>query len=295
MTRAAQLLNVVQPALSRQLHLLEEDLGVQLFDRSARGMVLTEAGTTLRAYARRVMLELERARAELQSSATEVAGIVTLGLLPSTREVLPSALLDAVTGAYPKVSIRFALGYAVTVRQWLDRGEVDAAVLYNADHDPLVQARPLLVEPLWLVGPGLAQLTKMRPVSVGDLAGRPMILPGVSQHVRTLIDAACAGEGVQLQVVAESNAMDVLKELVLGGHGYTVLPPISFAGERASGRLSGAPIAAAGLQRTVVLALPTSRTPGRHVLAVARILVDLIRMAVATGRWPEAKWIGDEC
>src|SRR5262245_16173204 len=87
-TRAAELLNLVQPAVSRQLGLLEDDIGAKLFERQRHGMALTEAGRALVGYARRALLELDRARAEIKGSAGGIGGLVSLGLLPSTCNLL---------------------------------------------------------------------------------------------------------------------------------------------------------------------------------------------------------------
>ena len=94
-TRAAALLNIVQPAVSRQLRLLEEELGVALFERGRQGMKLTDSGKRLLEYAHRVLHEVDRARAEIRPGDGDVSGIVTVGLLPSTCDVLSGALVSA--------------------------------------------------------------------------------------------------------------------------------------------------------------------------------------------------------
>ncbi|HSV78302.1 MAG TPA: LysR substrate-binding domain-containing protein [Ramlibacter sp.] len=294
MTRAAEQLNVVQSAVSRQIQLLEEDIGVQLFQRERHGMALTDAGKSLQGYARRVMLELDRARAELTGSATEVAGIVTVGLLPSTCDVVASPLISAVTRDYPKIRMRLAVGYIETLQQWLEKGEVDVAVLYGVENLPHIHVTPLLTEPLWVVGPASARLRKQRPVPVASLADKPMILPEGPHGVRGMVDYACAMANVTLQGFVETNAMSVQKGLVLGGHGYTILPPISFATELASGALTGAPLTAPEISRTLQLALPANRTVGRPVRCVVDLVVKCIHEAVTSNRWPEARWVAKE-
>jgi LysR family transcriptional regulator, nitrogen assimilation regulatory protein len=94
-TRAAEVLHLVQPAVTRQLKLLEDDIGARLFDRERHGMVLTAAGHSLIAYARRAMLELERARAEIAGADSGIGGLVTLGLLPSSIDALAGPLVTA--------------------------------------------------------------------------------------------------------------------------------------------------------------------------------------------------------
>jgi len=291
-TRAAELLNLVQPAVTRQVRLLEEDLGTDLFERQRQGMVLTDAGKSLLVYARRAMLELDRARAEIGGATGEISGIATIGLLPSTADIVASALISAVAEAHPGIRMRIATGYAGTLQNWIETGEIDAALLYDVERAPAIASRPLLEEDLWIVGPLEAKLRAAKPVPISALVGRPLILPSGPKGIRTLVDHACAVAGVELTVVAETNAMNVQKSLVLGGHGFTVLPPIAVADELARKLLSAAPLSEPAITRTIVLALPASREVGAHVRRVVELMVDRVRSAVERGAWPEARWVG---
>lgn len=292
LTRAAELLHLVQPAVSRQLRLLEDDVGAQLFRRERHGMALTDAGRALLTHARRALLELDRGRAELRGSAQEPAGIVTVGLLPSTVGVLASTLVHAVAARHPRIGLRIAVGYAGTLQQWLEGGEIDSAIVYGVERASRLSSQPLLAEPLWVAGPASAGLRPEAPVPLAQLAGRPLVLPNGPQGLRTLLDHACAMAGVELSAAAETNAMEAQKSLVLGGHGWTVLPPIAFAPEREAGLLSGAPLGEPRIERTIALALPAHRDGGAPVARVAALLEDCARQAVAQGRWPEARWVG---
>lgn len=292
MTRASEQLNLVQPAVSRQLRMLEDDIGAKLFERKRHGMALTDAGKSLLGYARRAMLELDRARAELSGSPAEVAGIVTIGLLPSTSDLLASALVAAVARHHPRIQMRIAMGYAGNLQQWLASGEIDAAVLYDVEHETAIQAQALVVEPLWLIGPPNAKLNKRRLVTFASLVGKPMILPNGPHGIRSLVDRICAVAKVRLTVSVETNAMSIQKALVLGGHGFTILPPIAVAQELAAGVLSGAPVGDPPLTRTIVLALPAHRAKSRHVRHVEEILRACIQHAVLSHQWPQALWIG---
>lgn len=290
-TRAAELLHLVQPAVSRQLRLLEEDVGAELFERERHGMVLTDAGRALQGYARRAMLELDRARAELGASADGIGGLVTLGLLPSTSELVSSPLASAVAAQYPGIRLRIAQGYAGTLRQWLASGEIDVALLYGVEREPGVLALPLVEEALWVVGLPSARLRPRQPVPLASLAGRPLVLPSGPHGLRTLIDHACAVANVELTVSVETNAMSLQKSLVLGGHGLTILPPIAFARELLDKQLSAAPLAEPTITRTIVQALPANRAVGRHVRCVADLLVQCVREGVDRGAWLEGRWL----
>jgi LysR family transcriptional regulator, nitrogen assimilation regulatory protein len=291
-TRAAELLNLVQPAVSRQLRLLEEDLGTELFERERHGMVLNEHGKALLVYARRAMLELDRARAEIGgTTAREIGGLVTVGLLPSTSDLLATALVSEVRKRHPRIRVRIAMGYAGTLQQWLEAGDIDIALLYGAERLPNIEAQALLEEALWVVGPPAAKLKANKPVPLAALAGKPLVLPSGPHGIRTLVDHACAVAKVELTIVAETNAMSIQKSLVLGGHGLTILPPIACAEELARREVSAAPLSEPQITRTIVLALPARRVIGRHVRVTADLLAGCAKDAVLQRRWPEATWL----
>ncbi|MGY6269717.1 LysR family transcriptional regulator [Achromobacter denitrificans] len=292
-TRAADMLNLVQPAVSRHIKLLEEEIGAPLFERARHGMVLTEAGQSLVGYARRAMLELDRARAEIAGAATDdIGGLVTLGLLPSTVDILSSRLVAALAASYPGIRVRVAVGYAGTLVQWLTSGEVDAALLYGAERSADIQTTPLIEEALWVIGPPESPLRPEQPVTLAEVSAHKLVLPSAPHGIRTLVEHACAVAKVTLNLSAETNALSVQRSLVLGGHGLTILPPIAVAEDLQARKLTGAPLANPNISRTIVLALPVHRPTARHVRCAIELLVQESRNAIETGLWPEGRWLG---
>lgn len=292
-TRAADVLHIVQPAVSRQLKLLEEDVGIALFERGRYGMELTESGEILAEHARRALLELDRARAEIQPSDARISGVVTIGLLPSTADLLAGPLLTSVKARHPSVSLRVSVGYAGHLRDWLESGEIDATLLYNPKATPTIQVQPLLGESLCVVGPRSSDLSPDRPLTLADIATWPMVLPSAPHGIRNMLEQARPGAGATLDVVAETNAMSVQKSLVARGHGFTILPSIAVTEDIARDELRAAPLSDPGLQRTIVLALPNTRRIAAAVRAVTALLVDEMRGAVERGDWPSARWLAD--
>jgi LysR family nitrogen assimilation transcriptional regulator len=292
-TRAAKLLHIVQPAVSRQLRLLEEDVGTTLFERGRYGIELTEAGQTLVEYARRALHDLDRARAEITPVPGAIAGIVNIGLLPSTSDLLASSLLAAVSPSHPAIKLRIWIGYTGHLRNWLEAGEVDAALLYDPKPSLTMQVEPLLEEKVLVVGLPTAELCADHPVAVQDLEGKPLILPSVPHGLRMLVEHACTLAGVHLSLVAETNSMRVQRKLVLGGHGFTILPSASVFDDVALGLLSAAPLTTPELQRKIVLALPNTRRTTAAVRCVAAALVEVMRDAVRRGNWSAARWLAD--
>ncbi|WP_109479387.1 LysR family transcriptional regulator [Paraburkholderia sp. C35] len=292
-TRAASLLHIVQPAVSRQLRLLEEDVGTPLFSRGRYGMELTEAGEIFVEHARRALAELDRARSELQPSGG-VSGTVTMGLLPSTCDLLASGLVANVGATYPAIRLRISMGYTGHLQNWLEVGEVDAALLYDPKPSPMLQVSPLVEEKLWVVGQPEAGFSPNEPVSLESVAHLPMILPNAPHGIRSLVEQTCAGIEINMNIAAETNAMSVQKGLVLGGIGITILPGIAIADDIAQGNLSAAPLIDAPLQRKIVLALPNNRRIPVAVRCVVDLLVSQITDAVRAGSWTTARLLTDE-
>ncbi|MGW2118477.1 LysR family transcriptional regulator [Streptomyces zhihengii] len=289
-TRAAELLHLVQPAVTRQIRTLEEELGVSLFQRTRQGMRPTEAGEIMIDRARRALSELERARAEVQPSPGDVTGIVTVGLLESTSDLLAEPLVSALGTAHPGVELRLMTGYSGHLQQWLDDGDLDLSLLYNLDSTPSLNVRPLVRERLWAVAPASAGLSADRPVAFSDVAAHPLVMPAAGHALRTLIDAAAARAATATNVSVQTNAMRVQKRLVLAGHGWTILPGVGIAEDVARGELSAAPLHEPDVWRSVVLGTPRYGRVPPAVTVVARALVRTMEAAVTEGRWPSAEW-----
>ncbi|MEU9588970.1 LysR family transcriptional regulator [Streptomyces sp. NPDC048219] len=288
-TRAAELLHLVQPAVTRQIRTLEEELGVPLFQRTRQGMRPTDAGQIMVDRARRALNELERARAEVQPRSGQVTGIVTVGLLESTSDLLAEQLVAAVGEAHPGVELRLMTGYSGHLQQWLDTGDLDLTLLYNLDSSPSLHARPLVRERLWAVAPASAGLRADSPVAFSRVAAHPLVMPAAGHALRTLIDAAAARSGGTMEVAVQTNSMRVQKQLVLAGHGWTVLPGVGIAEDVAEGRLSAAPLCEPDVRRSIVLGTPRYGRVPPAVAVVARELVRRITEAVSQGRWPSAQ------
>lgn len=288
-TRAAELLHLVQPAVTRQIRSLERELGVDLFERTGQGMRPTEAGAVMVDRARRALNELERARAEVQPAPGEVSGIVTLGLLESTSDLLAEPLVAALARDHPGVELRLMTAYSGHLQQWLDDGDLDLTLLYNLDSTPSLNARPLVRERLWAVAPASAGLRADRPVAFTEAARHPLVMPAAGHALRRLIDAAAARSGAAMEIAVQTNSLRVQKRLVRAGHGWTVLPGVGIAEDVARGDLSAAPLDGPEVWRRIVLGnRRAGRTPPA-VEVVGRELVRQIDSAVEEGRWPSAE------
>ena len=290
-TRAGELLHLVQPAVSRHVRMLEEECGVPLFERERHGMVLTDAGRTLVEYGRRALRELDKARAEIGPTANAIAGRVVIGLLASTSRLLAAELVARLRQKHADVTLSVNVGYAGNVTQWLEAGEVELALLYDTRSLQGMQVEALLDERLYVIGPP-GEIAADAPFPLKQLAERPMVFPNAAHGLRSIIEHALAVAGISVNVVAETNALDLQKSLAAKGFGYTILPSSAVLDELRQGLLSGAPIGAPDLSRRIVLARAAARRASPASGAVAAELVNLMKEMVQAEAWPGAAWIG---
>lgn len=290
-TKAADLLHVVQPAISRQIRLLESELGKPIFVRNHSGMQLTEEGKVLVQHARRAILALDQASAEIRPAQDVVSGLVTVGLLPSICDVVAGALLTAVQREYPHIRLRFSAGYAGQLQEWLDQGVTDIGIFYDPQLREGHESTPLLSEPFYLVGRpgGTLRLEGPQPLSV--LADLPLILPSSAHSVRGILEHACVVDKIPLNVAAEADDFFLLRALVAAGAGYSVLAGIAIAEGLRAGQLVAAPLGVPPIKRRLSLALSGARRTSRPVRCVSTILYDRVQALVQSGVWPGAQAI----
>jgi len=265
--RASDVLRIAQPALTRQVRLLEEELGVTLFTRTRRGMRLTEEGEQLLADVVGPLRQLEGALQSIRSFSSGLGGNVAIGMTPTVAYFLAQPLLEQMTGEVPNVAARIVEGTTLHLSEGLLSGELDMALLHEPLHDPRLLNRELLTEEMVIVGwPGCG-LGPDRLIGIDELTALPLILPNPKNGLRGISERYAAKYDVQFQIKYVIDSFQVLKEMVSKGHGYTIMPLSSVLKEVEDGRLTYAPVRKPA-QRTLVLA---TKTHGRVPRIMARI------------------------
>jgi len=290
--KASTRLHVAQPALGQQIAALEAEVGAALFLRSSRGMALTEAGRSFLEHARVVLADVERARQAVRLASETPSGEVVIGLPTTTALSATVPIVQACQAQLPQVRLKVIEAYSGFLREWLQAGRLDWAILFGSQAEPTLDKRALLEEGLALITPaGGEPLPDALPLA--RLADWPLVLPGREHGLRRTIDEACAPQGVALQVVAEIDSLSSVKRAVECGVGSTILPLVSVAEEVVARRLQAATIDDAGMRRRVVLATSVTRPVTPACAAVMALAVELIRQRVESGAWP-GHWIGQE-
>jgi len=283
-SRGAGWLRISQPAVSRQIRRLEEELGRKLFRRNGQGVTLTDAGHVLLEHAQSAFRTLEQARAEIRAGGTGPAGTVAIAVPPAAGRWLVPPLAARMAEAMPGVQLRVLGGFSGTIDDWLVRGTVDLALL----HDPLPRKgfaiTPLAEEEVCLVGlpgsPGVSQ-PHVRPA---DLLRLPLVLPGRPNHSRRLLDAWLAEAGGAPPPCVEADDHSVIRALLRAGAGYTLLTRGGFAPEAKRGELAGVPFRPR-VTWTLSLVAATVPASAGPVQPLAALLRQVIAQAVREG-WP---------
>lgn len=285
LSRAADALHIAQPALGRQIRMLEDDLGVTLFDRHGRGMAVTATGRLLVARAQTILRIVDDARAEISSEPSAVTGAVTLGVPPTVGEVLAGRLVERFLKRYPAVTVRIVPAFSGYLYDLLRRGEVDLAVMYQTPEARQIESQPLIDESLWLVGATDKMAGLPRHVPFSQLAGKPLILPGPRQGLRLLLERQALKADIALNVVVEADALQTLKDLVGRGIGLTVLPKATVQIEIEARRLQAAMISDPELTRSLVLARSLARPASNTVRIFAETLKAETMAMIKDGAW----------
>jgi LysR family nitrogen assimilation transcriptional regulator len=272
-SRAAVVLNLAQPSLSRQIALLETELGQRLLVRTGRGTVTTEAGDALLVHARAMLESARRARDELREMHASPAGRVVVGLPPRVALGLSAPLVQRFREQFPRAVITVLEGLSVSLRESLIAGRLDLALLFDPAASPQLEYQPLMRERLLLVAPPGSRLPAR--VGLAALAGYPMVLPSAPNAIRSLVDAVLRPRRVELQVLAEVGAVRTVLELVAQGVGCTILPQSAIPPATAPGALARAPIGPPSIWNALVLATPVARPATRLTRGTAQLLREL--------------------
>lgn len=281
MSRAAEALHLVQPAVSQQIALLEREVGLRLFHRGPRGVRLTEAGEALLPYARRVLGEVGRASQVLGGLRELRGGRVAVGLTPSAVVWLLPELLEQYRRQHPLVQIQVVEDMTDRLVDYLHDGRLDLALVSLPVEDEGLTIRALFEERLAVVVGPEHRLTGQAVVNLAELADEPWILPYRRHGVRALLEAACAEAGFQLRVAVELSGLGPIKQLVQRGLGLSVLPPAVVANEVRLGQLHAISIAHPSIVRAVGLARRRHEYP-TPAAAAMEAAIDLVARAAPT-------------
>src|SRR5258708_1439342 len=261
-TRAADRLNVSQPALSAGIAKLEDELGVILIHRDRRAGHLTNHGQRLAARARQVMEVCSTARAEMR--ANDMSDTIALGVMPSLPIEKISAIAKACVSAFPEVSFDFREGHSAELHEMLGTDTLELALTSSVtEQDDPLQAR-LMEEPYMLACHIDHPLARRGSISFSDIDGERFVLR-TSCEARRATQDIMSERGIRTNVVARTAQDDRAFNLVAAGIGVALMPAL-FSGE------GGARVPVSDLPMTRDLVVRLKRKPKKSAEAIFRFL-----------------------
>ncbi|MDG6095821.1 nitrogen assimilation transcriptional regulator NAC [Acetobacter sp. AN02] len=291
-SRAADILNIAQPALSQQLASLETAFKQKLLIRSKMGVTPTAAGLELYRHSQTIIKQLDRAMTEISNGAGPLVGKVSVGLSPySSGSTLSLALLKEVREKLPGITLHLTESFDDIYSEMVMTGRLDMAVIHGAGPIKGVHFTPLMKEDFFLVAPESSSFTEnlSSPVRLSDLTEVPLLLPPDYNFVRKRINMAFARKQITPNIVAEVEALLTLQDAVAAGVGCTILPWSVASKIIVPGKSRVYELCSPVIQEDVSLCVPESIPETEAGLAVREILIDLAKNMVTSQNWPGTK------
>ena len=273
MGHAAPKLFLTQPALSKSIRQLEDDLNVKLFDRTPLGVVPTVYGDALAQHARVIRSEMRHAETEISNLRGAVKGHVAVGVGPSVAASLMPLATALLRKSKPGITLTVIEGLVDTVLPALRHGEIDLAVgAWPRPADSDISAETLIGDRVCVVAGPRHPLTRKQPVEMSDLLEYPWVLPPENQRFRQLLAETFLSKGLSLPVPAvTSNSANFIRTVLLDNQSLSFLPLQSLPLRQRASTL--VPLDVPGLSREVDVTIAVRQraviSPAAHALIAA--------------------------
>jgi len=277
-TRASAVLEIAQPALSRQVRLLEVELRLNLLTRNGRGVTPTEAGKLLLEHGRGILHQVARTREELGRVHGALAGRVSLGLPPSIAKALTVPLTREFRKRLPSAALSVSEGLSISMQEGLLTGRLDIALLYNPTLSPELDIAPLMEEELFLIA---HRSSKARSKEVGtartlaEVAKLPLVIPTRPNAIRMLVEMQMAEIGCRPNIALEIDGIGAILDLVADGAGHAVLPRHSLRTSDQPQAFAVHPIVRPSLRSKLVIATAARRPSTLTQQAMVKLVRDI--------------------
>ncbi|MFZ6044589.1 LysR family transcriptional regulator [Pseudomonas sp. CR3202] len=285
LSKAADRLHIAQPALSRQIRQLEQELGTYLFERHGRGMVITDIGREVLAHASRILEEMESIRTTATGGRSSYRGTVTIGTTPTVAEIITVPLVRKIRDGHPHLAVRFSSAFSGYLLDWLQRGELDLALSYDPQPLHTLRIQPVMMENLMLVGPADAGLRLDTPVRFADIKESQVVVPSNRHGLRNIVEDCARQAEIKLRCNVEADSFGAMIDLVRNGFGLTILPLAPIYAQVQNGALSAAPLVDPQPTRRLVLVYPADRRVSPAARFVGESFIEIIADLVERNIW----------
>jgi LysR family nitrogen assimilation transcriptional regulator len=295
LTKAADRVHIVQPALTQQIKALEEEFGLPLLVRSSRGVRPTEAGRRLVMHAQPLLDDFAALRAHVVGIEEEPTGEVRVGMPGTASALVTPRLISAAAKRFPRVRVHIVEPMVGLITHWLDETRVDFAVSYRPTHPGGAEVEEVLTESIYLCcPPGSPEATpdgRAGDIPFAHACGLPLVVPHRGYSIREILEGRARQMNCKLNISIEIDSHGPAKALVEQGLGYAFLPPMTTVAEREQGRLVMRAVDPA-VGRSVFLAANRTGQLGAAATAIRALCREIMIGLVRDGAW-EARLAGD--
>ncbi len=290
LSRAARVLHIVQPALTQQIQLLEDELGALLLHRSAQGMQATDAGKVFYEHAHAILKQVTDAKSAVTQSADKPSGTVALGIPQSASGALALPLLTAVRAMYPDIVFQLTEELTGNLSEQLRSGRLNLAILFDDGQLSGFNTKPMVEEQMMYITRADSQFAcKRKSISLEKVLQASLILPSIQHGVRPRIEERVRQAGMTIDKVVEITSIAILKSALMADMGATILPVSPFLAEIERGEMRALPISDIALSRTVVLCSSKNIPLTNAAMAIERLVLDVTKKLCDSGLWLDAR------
>lgn len=255
LSKTAAAYMTTQPHISRQITALEQECGGRLFQRTGRGVVLTELGELIAPKIRAWLANTELLANDILATSGKPVGTVRLGILPSTAQPLISALYYALRERYPLVQLVVREGQGAQIETLLENGEVDLAILYRQHAIPANGDIYLAKTDTYLIGARGDPLVSRPTISFSFLHRLPLVVFCRPNSWRDCLDRLCASHAIAPNIVLEADSIGLQTKIVADGGVYGLLGAYAVADASARASIQASRIVEPDIPRYVALAM----------------------------------------
>lgn len=273
---AETFLDVAQSAMSRQIQQLEADIGVQLMDRTGRGVELTEFGDILYKQADVILEQMASTLTQIHAARRRPAGEICIGGSSVVMAHYMPEIIERFTRQFPDVRVTAVQAATGDVYERVIQGQLDVGVVLHVPNSNKLSSQKLMVEPLVLVGRKDHALANKPSVTPAALAELDLLLPASPHGMREMIDQYFDTHGIEPRCHLQIDSVPLCKAIVLKNDVYCIMPQSSFEQEFDPALFSSTPFRPA-IYRTMYVASLAERSKQPLVSALTRHIVDVFK------------------
>ncbi len=289
MTRAAEGLHIAQPALSQQITLLENALGVKLLTRSSRGIQATQQGDLLYRHAKTILRQVDNTRILLSKKDGEVTGNVSVGMPSSTAKLLALRLMRLVKERHPSIVLEIVDVPSADLTSLVAHGRLDFSLVPDPQKPKNMDFQPLFREELYLMThPGT--ITSSGKVSLKKIAALPLVLPSLPNTLRSRLEHSFLKMNLSVNLFGEASTSAILIPAVRAGLAATILP-YSSAHEEIANRQVQIHAIEGGFGRDVYLCTSNTLPASPATTTVIGLCHAALQELIESGTWKGCKFL----